>query len=81
MSVVGAVVDWAAMLQVVWVSIASGLGVTAVFALALLGTTRAMEFRRNGRSLEAAAFGTLALVGSAGVAAAVVLAIVVMTHK
>ena len=62
-------------------SIAAGLGVTAVFALALLGTTRAVDLRRNGRFPEAVAFAALALVASAGVAAAVVFAIVVMTHK
>jgi hypothetical protein len=81
MSVVGAIVDGGDLLEVVWVSFAAGLGVTAVFAVALAGTARAVDLRRGGRGLEASAYAALAIVGGAGVAAAVVFAIVEMTHK
>lgn len=81
MSVIGSIVDGDALLKVVWVSFAAGIGVTAVFAVALVGTTRAVDMRRNGRGPEAAAFAALALVAAAGVVAAVVFAVVVMAHK
>ena len=81
MTLVASIVDWNDMLQVIWVSFAAGLGVTVVFTLALLGATRFVDFRRDGRMVEATVFGVVAVVASAGVAAAVVLAIVVMTNK
>jgi hypothetical protein len=81
MSLAGSIVDGDALLEVIWVSFAAGLGVTAVFAIGLVGTTRAVDMRRNGRVPEAVAFGALALVTAVCVAAAVVLAVVVMTHK
>jgi hypothetical protein len=81
MTLVASIVDWNDVLQVIWVSFAAGLGVTAVFTMALLGATRFVDYRRDGRMAEAAVFGIVAAVGSAGVAAAVVFAIVVMTNK
>ena len=81
MTPLGAIVDGGDLLEVIWVSFAAGLGVTAVFAIALAGATRTLDLRRDGRGFEATAYGALALVASAGVAAAVVLAIVVMTNK
>ena len=81
MTVLASVVDWHDLLQVIWVSIAAGLGVTAVFAIALVGATRAVDYRRNGHGPGTLGFGALALVAGAGVAACVVLAIVVMVNK
>ena len=65
----GAIVDTGALFEVIWVSLLAGIGVTAVFSLALLGTTRFSEARRAGRTGAAAGFGllgalaTLAFVG------------------
>ena len=75
------VVDGGDLLRVVWVSIASGLGVTTVFAIAIVGTSRALDLRRDGRPIEAAAYGAIGVLALAGVAAAVVFAIIVMAHK
>ena len=75
------VVEGKELLQVIWVSFATGIGVTAVFALGLVGATRALDLSRAGRRGAATAFGVLAALAAAGVALAVVLAIVVMTHK
>jgi Na+/melibiose symporter-like transporter len=77
----GSIVDGEALLQVLWVSFAAGIGVTVVFAVALVGATRAVDMSRDGRAPESVAYAVLALVAAAGVAAAVVLAIVVMTTK
>jgi hypothetical protein len=47
--VIATVVDWDALLQVVWVSLGAGVGVTAAWGFALLGSTRAIETGREGR--------------------------------
>ena len=76
-----AVVDWEAMLEVVWVSFVAGIGVTAAFAAGLLGATRWVDYGRSGRGGEAVIYGALALIGFGIVAAAVVFGIVAMTDK
>jgi hypothetical protein len=81
MTVLASIVDWHDMLQVIWVSIAAGLGVTTVFAIALVGATRSLDYRRGGGGAGALLYGALAVVGGAGVAGCVVLAIVVMANK
>jgi ABC-type spermidine/putrescine transport system permease subunit II len=78
---VGSVVDGDALLQVLWVSLVAGIGVTASYAAAILGATRAIDLSRSGRTGEAAIFGLLAIVAVAVVAGAVVFGIIVMTHK
>jgi uncharacterized membrane protein YhaH (DUF805 family) len=78
---VGSVVDGEALVQVLWVSLAAGIGVTASYATAILGATRAIDLSRSGRSGEAAIFALLAVVAVVVVVAAVVFSIIVMTHK
>ena len=80
MTVLASIVNWHDLLEVIWVSIAAGLGVTTVFAIALVGATRALEYRRGGYGA-AWAYGAIAVVGAAGVTASVVLAIVVMVNR
>lgn len=75
------VVDWEKLLDVVIVSLVAGIGVTAVFAVAILGATRVMDMSRDGRAVEAGAYGVLAIVSLAVVIAAVVYGIVIMTSK
>jgi len=79
--VIGAIVDGGALLNVVWVSLAAGLGVTAAFAVAIVGGTRALDHGRDGRGFEAAVFGIVGAVALAAVLAAIVLGIVVLTDK
>jgi hypothetical protein len=81
MSLIGSIVDGEALLKVLWTSLLAGIGVTGVFAVAILGGTRAVDASRAGRPAAAAAFGALALVALAGVAGSVVFGIVVMTQK
>ena len=81
MSLLGSIVDGDALLKVLWTSLLAGIGVTTVFAVAILGGTRAADASRGGRPVVAAAFGALAFVALTGVAAAVVFGIVVMTQK
>ena len=81
MAPIGSVVDIDALVQVLWVSLLAGIGVTAAWAAAILGSTRWVDLSRSGRTGEALLFGLVALVGFAVVLVAVVFGIVVMTAK
>jgi hypothetical protein len=74
------IVDWDALLTVVWASVAAGIGVTAAYGLVILGTTRAVDLSRDGRTGEAVVFGVVGAVGVVTVCAAIVLGIVVLSE-
>jgi hypothetical protein len=76
-----AIVDWSALGEVIGVSLVVGVGVTAVFSVAVLGAVRSVDSARDGRPLAAGAYGTLALVAVAGCFAAIVFGIVLMVSK
>ena len=76
---IGAVVDWDALLQVVWVSLAAGVGVTAAWGFALLGSSRAIEMGRDGRSGEALIYAVIGVVGVLTVLGAIVFGILILT--
>ena len=78
---IASIVDWDALLQVVWASLLAGVGVTGAYGVALLGTTRALDLSRQGRPAEAVIFAIVGVVALAAVLAAIVFGIVVMTHK
>jgi hypothetical protein len=80
-SVLGAVVDWDALLQVVWASAAAGIGVTLAASTAIVGGARFADARRDGNPFGQAAFGLLTAIGVLAICACVVLGIVVMTDK
>jgi hypothetical protein len=75
-----AIVDWDALLTVVWASLAAGVGVTASFGLAILGGTRAVELGREGRAGEAALFAVVGVLAIVTVFAAIVFGIVVLSE-
>jgi hypothetical protein len=81
MAVLAAIVDGDALVDVVWTSLLAGIGVTATFAIAILGATRAADLGRDGRVAEAVLFGVLGALAVVAVAAAVAFGIVVMTSK
>jgi hypothetical protein len=55
-----AAVDAAGLLEVVWVSLVAGVGITTVFSLVVLGGARSADARRNGRTRAATAYGLVA---------------------
>jgi len=77
---VASIVDWDALLTVVWASVAAGIGVTAAYGLVILGTTRAVDLSREGRVGEAVLFGVVGAVGIVTVFAAIVFGIVVLSQ-
>jgi hypothetical protein len=79
--VISTIVDVGDLLEVVWTSAIAGVGVTAAYAMAMLGATRAVDHGREGRVIGAAAYGVLGAVAAAIVAASIVFGIVAMTDK
>jgi hypothetical protein len=77
--VIATVVDWDALLQVIWVSLVAGVGVTAAWGFALLGATRALDNGRDGRLGESLIYGAVGIVGFAAVVAAIVYGVVILT--
>ena len=75
---IASIVDWDSLLQVIWVSLIAGVGVTAAWGLALLGSARAIEGGRDGRGAVAIAFAAIGVLGFATVIAAIVFGIVTL---
>ncbi len=76
---IATIVDWDALLQVIWVSLVAGVGVTAAWGFALLGSTRALEVGREGRVAEAVVYAVVGVAGLVTVVAAIVFGIVILT--
>jgi len=81
MSAMGTIVQTNVLWKLIVAALAAGIGITAVFAVAIYGSTRFLDFRREGREVAAWAFGAVAVVALAAFAAAVALGIVVMANK
>jgi hypothetical protein len=69
------------LLQAGAASLLAGVGITFVFSIAIWGVGRFADLSRNERPLAAGAAAVVASLAFAGVAAAVVIGIVVMTKK
>ena len=74
-------VDTKALWETVVAAFVAGVGTTVVFSFAILGIARLAEASRQGRSVEAALFGALAILGMLATAAAIVFGVIVMTTK
>ena len=81
MRTLATVVDTKALLKTVAASLVAGVGVTAMYAVAIFGATRFAELRRDERVAAAAAAGFLAVIALVTCVAAIALGIVIMTQK
>jgi hypothetical protein len=79
--IAGEIIDWNAAWQAVWTAAVSGVGVTVVFSLAVLGATRTTDMAREERPVQAAVYAVVALLAVAGTLGAVVYAITLITTK
>jgi hypothetical protein len=77
---IASIVDTDALLQVIWVSLLAGVAVPSCYALAILGSTRAIELGRDGRVAEAAAFAVIGVVGLCVVIASIVFGILTLVN-
>jgi hypothetical protein len=75
------VVDTEALWRTVVAAFVAGVGTTLVFSVAILGAARFAEANRDGRTVHAAIFATLGIVGALATLAAVVVGVIVMTTK
>lgn len=80
-SLATAIVDWDALLEIVVVSLVGGVGLTAVFSIAVAGAISFVDFRRDGRPVEAGVFALVALVAVAACLAAVGYGIATMVSR
>jgi len=77
--VIATIVDWDALLQVIWVSLLAGVGVTGAYGFALLGYNRAVESGRDGRLGGAISYAVVGVLGFAIVVGAIVFGILILT--
>jgi len=78
--ILATVIDWEALGDVVLYSVVAGIGVPAIYALAVLGAARSTEKGRGG-GLPATAYALLSLLGGAACLAAIGFAVYLMTQK
>lgn len=80
MSVLAAIA-WGDLLEVIWVSLLAGIGVTAIYSLVIYSSGRAADARREGDGGAAAVFGALAVVSFAVFLTGVVVGMTIMLNK
>jgi hypothetical protein len=81
MSLATAIVDGHALLELVYVSLLAGVGICVVYAVAVVGITRAQEARRASRHRSAALYALLAMVALGACGWATVTGISIMATK
>jgi hypothetical protein len=74
-------VDGHLLVQVVYVSLLAGVGISVLFSLVILGSAKAGDARRAGQGAAAAAYFTLAVLAFALFAGGVVLGVQTMIEK
>ena len=76
-----AAIDSGRLIEVVWASVLAGVGITAAYALVVLGSARSLQARRAGQPALAAAYAGLAVLMLCVFAAAVAYGVHVMLTK
>ena len=75
------IVDWKTLGEVALASFLAAVGVALAFSFAVVGATRMVDMRRDGRAIEAGAYAALMIIGLAACGAAVAFGVIVMTTK
>jgi hypothetical protein len=76
-----AAIDFHALGQVIWVSLAAGVGACVLFSIVIFGVDKAAVARRENEEGEALAYVALAVAAMVVFSVAVVVGVVVMLHK
>jgi hypothetical protein len=69
------------LVEVMWVSLLAGVGISTVFSLVVYSGARAGEARRAGHSGAATAFAVLAVLGLLAFLGGVIVGVTIMLHK
>ncbi len=77
----GAIVEWGKLAQVIGYSLLAGVGISLVFSLGVSGAAGLLDALRQRRTGAATAWGALATLCVIGAVAVAVLGVVVMTQK
>jgi hypothetical protein len=76
-----AAIDFHALGQVIWVSVAAGVGVSVLFSLVIFGADKASGARHDGEDSQALAYGALAVAAMVIFSVVVVVGVIVMLRK
>jgi hypothetical protein len=76
-----AAIDIGQLLEVVWVSLLAGVGITTAYSLIVLGSARSLQARRSGHAAASVAYAGLAALMFLLFAAAVVYGVHIMLSK
>ena len=76
-----ATVEFSQILEVIWVSLVAGIGVTAIYSVVIYGVSRAAEARREGNGGEATMYGVVAMVAFALFAAGLIFGLSIVLNK
>ena len=76
-----AAIDFHALGQVIWVSLAAGVGVTVMFSLVVYAADKATQAQRSGQRTEVLAYRALAIGAMLVFSAVVVIGVTVMLNK
>ena len=74
-------VAWGDLLQVVYVSLIAGVGITLIWSVGIVGVAKWDAHRQAGDTGGAAGYAALAVLAGLAVVAAIVEAIIIMTTK
>jgi hypothetical protein len=78
---IASIVDTHDLLEVIWVSIVAGVGLTAVYGVAIVGASRAVDAGRQGATVGAVMYGALGVLAIAVVIAASIFGIETLSDK
>ncbi len=74
-------IAWGDLVEVIWVSLLAGVGITAVYSLVIYSSGRAADARRDGNGGAAAVFGALAVLSLAVFMTGVIVGVTIMLNK
>ena len=74
-------IAWGDLLEVIWVSLLAGVGVTGIYSLVIYSSGRAGDARRDGNGSVAAVYGALAVLAFAIFLGGVIVGVTIMLNK
>lgn len=78
---IGALIDTAALLKLLYSALIAGVSVGVVLSLAIFGAVRSSDMRRDGRAVAASAYAALSVLALALAGAIIVYGLVLMARK